>query len=100
MNTDTRNLSDTTLVVTGMTCGHCVNAVRSLLAEVSGVTVRTVSVGVAVIATAEPQVVSQAMQTLNNAGYCATIVRPSAPSNSGCCCGGGDRCGPGERPRA
>lgn len=98
MATGTQSLTDTTLVITGMTCGHCVNAVHSVLSKVPGVTVRTVSVGIAVIATAEPSIVAQALQAVGNAGYCATMVKPSAPSSPGCGCSGGDRCGAGGRP--
>ena len=39
----------TTLSITGMSCGHCVEAVRKNLSALAGVTVHDVTVGHAVI---------------------------------------------------
>ena len=86
MSTDSVRLTETTLVVTGMTCGHCVSAVRSLVLSVPGVTVRTLSLGVAVIAAPDASSISSVIQALAGAGYCATVVRPASSGNA-CTCG-------------
>jgi copper chaperone len=47
------SMQQLTLEVHGMSCGHCVNAVKQALAEVPGVTIQNVSIGQAVV-TYEP----------------------------------------------
>ncbi len=58
------------LEISGMSCGHCVNAVRGALEAVHGVHVETVAIGSAVIAydaaqTTRPQI----EQAISDAGY-------------------------------
>ncbi|MBC8086669.1 MAG: heavy-metal-associated domain-containing protein [Phycisphaerae bacterium] len=38
-----------TLQINGMSCGHCVSAVKQALAEVPGVTIENVTIGQAVV---------------------------------------------------
>ena len=40
---------DTTITISGMSCGHCVAAVRKALATVPGVITKDVTIGAAVI---------------------------------------------------
>lgn len=64
----------TTLAIAGMSCGHCVAAVRAALAQVPGIEVREVEVGRAVVA-AEPGVATAGdlIDAVEHAGYTATV---------------------------
>lgn len=66
------------LTVAGMTCGHCVHAVRSALESLPGVNVHHVRVGSASI-TLDPNGASPAtvIQSIREAGYQAGFVDPS-----------------------
>ncbi len=64
-----------TLAITGMTCGHCVAAVRKALDTVPGVSDAAVSVGsatFAVDANDRARVLSEAVTAIADAGYTAT----------------------------
>ena len=59
-----------TISISGMSCGHCVAAVRKALASVPGVTVQDVSVGSATIAIdAAAGTLSAAESAIDAAGY-------------------------------
>jgi copper chaperone len=67
-----------TLAIGGMSCGHCVAAVREALEEVPGVTVQQVSIGSATIAldpaTGSPRALTEAaVEAVADAGYEASI---------------------------
>lgn len=59
-----------TLAITGMTCGHCVAAVRRALESVPGVAVRTVELGRAEIEVTDPTVTDTRLgAVLDEEGY-------------------------------
>ena len=61
------------LDVSGMSCGHCVGAVRQALAEVPGVKVDDVSIGSASVTFDETKTkVSDLVDAVADAGYEAT----------------------------
>ena len=58
------------LEVAGMSCGHCVNAVRQALAEVPGVKVEDVHIGSATVAFDETKAtVGDLVDAVSDAGY-------------------------------
>jgi copper chaperone len=58
------------LEVAGMSCGHCVNAVREALIAVPGVKVEHVSIGSATVAFDEAKVtVGDLVDAVSDAGY-------------------------------
>ncbi len=65
-------MAEWTVHIEGMTCGHCLNAVRRALAEVEGTTIHTVQMGRAEVdADAAPEELVAAIEA---AGYGATAV--------------------------
>jgi copper chaperone len=61
------------LEVTGMSCGHCVGAVREALAAVPGVKVDNVSIGSASVSFDETKTtVGDLVDAVSEAGYEAT----------------------------
>ncbi len=54
----TVEMQTVTLAITGMSCGHCVGAVRSALAGLKGVDVQEVTIGKATVAI-DPALVTQ-----------------------------------------
>lgn len=68
-------MTRTTLKIDGMSCGHCVAAVKKALAGLDGVTVENVAVGSATVSY-DPAVSSTAKITeaVSDAGY------PAAPA--------------------
>ncbi len=59
-----------TLRIEGMSCGHCVKAVRDALAEVEGVQVERVDVGEALVAYDPAQTSPAAIgEAVRDAGY-------------------------------
>jgi copper chaperone CopZ len=67
-----------TLSIEGMSCGHCVRAVRDALAELPGVDVQRVDVGTATVAV-DPAVGSRAAveDAVRDAGYDVAAVQPA-----------------------
>lgn len=65
-------MSDLTLQIEGMTCGHCLNAVRRALAEVEGTTIHTVQMGRAEVDADAPA--EELIAAVERAGYAATVV--------------------------
>lgn len=62
------------LDIEGMSCGHCVRAVRDALSAVDGVEVRDVSIGSADIAVDERRAPrDRILDAVADAGYQATI---------------------------
>ena len=63
----------TTLRIDGMSCEHCVRAVRSALEAVPGVTVRSVAVGTATVEyDARETPFDRILDAVNDEGYAAT----------------------------
>jgi copper chaperone len=62
------------LEIRGMTCGHCVAAVKKALAAVPGATVTNVGVGTAVVeADGSPALVKALTDAVDEAGYTAVV---------------------------
>lgn len=59
-----------TLEIGGMTCGHCLRAVKDALSEMPGVTLDEVRIGKATVTFDETQVTSEAIaDAVRDAGY-------------------------------
>lgn len=59
-----------TIEIGGMTCGHCVMAVKNALAEVEGVTAEEVRVGRATVSFDESAVTAESIaEKIRDAGY-------------------------------
>ena len=67
------------LAIDGMSCGHCVAAVRDALRELPGVTVQQVGIGSAAV-TVDPSVTppSALVEALRDAGYDASATARAA----------------------
>lgn len=87
--------TNTTLVIDGMSCGHCVGHVTKALSGIGGIEVKSVAVGSAEIAATDAAAVKAALASLAEAGYPAQATQatvassPSVTPRSGGCCGGG-----------
>lgn len=67
------------LKITGMSCGHCVAAVKQALAGVAGVDVEQVDVGRAVVAYDPAAVTPEAIEeAITEEGYTVTSVEAAA----------------------
>ncbi|HSU94537.1 MAG TPA: cation transporter [Gemmatimonadaceae bacterium] len=68
-------MTRTTLKIDGMSCGHCVTAVKKALLDLDGVTVESVAVGTATVqydpAVASPEKIAEA---IGDAGYRAAAA--------------------------
>jgi copper chaperone len=68
-------MTRTTLKIDGMSCGHCVTAVKKALLDLDGVTVENVAVGTATVqydpAVASPEKIVEA---IGDAGYAAAAA--------------------------
>ena len=63
------------LAIDGMSCGHCVAAVRDALGQVTGVTVKDVAVGsAAVIIDPARTSPSAVVEAIRDAGYDAEVA--------------------------
>jgi len=95
MSTTTNNSQTISLAIEGMSCGHCVQAVRQALSVLPGITTQSVAVGSAVVASNDPAAASKALAALEEAGYSATVIptgtmKKPAPNGGGggcSCCG-------------
>ena len=63
-----------TLHISGMSCGHCLNAVQRALHGVPGAEVRSVRIGRAEVAVQEAVTVDALVAAVAAAGYTATAV--------------------------
>ena len=62
-------LNTTTITISGMSCGHCVSAVRKALTEVTGVAVQDVQVGTAVVEVESAEARAAAEAAIERAGF-------------------------------
>jgi copper chaperone len=63
-------MTETTLTITGMHCGHCVTRVQKALGALPGVQVRKVEIGKATVAFESSPATSDAIrQAVRGAGY-------------------------------
>ena len=68
-----------TLRIDGMSCDHCVRAVRTALEAVPGVTVRAVAVGTATVAyDARETPIERILDAVHDEGYAVTPEAGSA----------------------
>lgn len=68
-------MSNATLSITGMSCGHCVAAVSNVLKAIDGVTVEEVRIGSAKVAYDAAKVSPAALaQAVTEEGYVATVT--------------------------
>lgn len=67
-----------TLTIEGMSCGHCVAAVKQALEAVDGVDVQNVSIGQALVAVPDDQRSLESVKdAVEDAGYVVTAAQPS-----------------------
>jgi copper chaperone CopZ len=63
-------MKDITITISGMSCGHCLNAVNKALSGVAGVEIKTVQMGRADIRVADDSDATQrAVSAVEQAGY-------------------------------
>ena len=66
------------LAIDGMSCGHCVAAVKDALAELPGVHVERVAIGEATVAlTPGAPTVDALVEAVRDAGYEARVAEPA-----------------------
>jgi|JRYD01.1.fsa_nt_gb copper chaperone len=86
-----------TLSIEGMSCGHCVRAVKEALSGLRSGKLRDVGIGFAEIDVLSPSAEVDAIAALKDAGYSARATAPSPSSGSqvkhGCCGGPKGCCG-------
>ena len=62
-------MDTTTITISGMSCGHCVSAVRKALTEVTGVAVQDVQIGTAVMGVESAAARAAAEAAIESAGF-------------------------------
>jgi copper chaperone len=62
------------LSIDGMSCGHCVAAVKQALESVPDVVVRDVRIGTATVETDDPATIDAIKAAIEDAGYFAEVV--------------------------
>ena len=62
-------MDTTTITISGMSCGHCVTAVRKALTEVTGVAVQDVQIGTAVVEVESAAARAAAEAAIERAGF-------------------------------
>ena len=65
------------LHIEGMSCGHCLNAVRQALHGVAGAEVKSVQMGKAEVDVPGKPVIDALVAAVSEAGYRATVVAPA-----------------------
>jgi len=100
MDMTTKATGTINLAITGMTCGHCVQAVTKALSAVPEIKVRSVALGLAAIDSSDGGAAEHAIAALDRAGYPAKAVtddvaralgarvNEAGAGSSGGCCGG------------
>lgn len=76
------------IAIEGMSCSHCVGAVKDALAGVQGVRVLSVSVGAALVDAAASVCRETLVGAIDEAGFTARIVDGTASKGKECGCGG------------
>jgi copper chaperone len=62
-------MQDITMNITGMSCGHCLNAVSKAIANVDGVEVKGVRIGRADLRVSDDSIVARLTAAIEDAGY-------------------------------
>jgi copper chaperone len=71
-------MRDLHIEIVGMTCDHCVNAVKNRLAATPGVTVKDVKVGSAQIALDESKAsMEDVEEAISDEGYTVDVFNPA-----------------------
>jgi copper chaperone len=65
-------LEERRVIIHGMSCNHCVMAVRKALMQIPNITIKDVQVGSAVIESADPAALPLIQAAVEKAGY--TVV--------------------------
>ena len=69
-------LTEKTLLINGMTCGHCVISVRKELSKIDGVKIDAVKIGSAAVTVDETKVTDQVLQhAVEEAGYTVASIK-------------------------
>ena len=69
-------MTTVSMQISGMTCGHCVSAVRKALEAVPGVTVEQLAIGSATVAYDEAATNADAIaQAVDDEGYPVTLTK-------------------------
>jgi|GEM_PF-824367 len=76
------------IAIEGMSCAHCVGAVKDALAGVPGVRVLAVRVGAALVDAAAGVCGETLVSAIDDAGFKARVVDGSEPKSNHCGCGG------------
>lgn len=84
------------LLISGMSCEHCVQTVTSSLAAIPSVNVRAVGIGSAEIESSRAGALEEAIAALAESGYSARVTSRAdllgARKPNGACCGGRRAC--------
>jgi copper chaperone len=68
-------MSRITLAIDGMSCGHCVSAVRSALTQKPGIDIERLAIGSATVSYDEARYsVDDVIQAVQQAGYSAKVA--------------------------
>lgn len=67
-------MASVTLRIDGMSCGHCINAVRQALNGVPGAMVKSVQIGQAEVAVPSIALAADLEAAVSRVGYPATVV--------------------------
>ena len=62
-------MKDITIHISGMSCGHCLNAVSQAIREVPGIEVRSVLIGRAELRVFDGDATARVRAAIENAGY-------------------------------
>jgi copper chaperone len=62
-------MRDIAITISGMSCGHCLNAVSQAVASVSGVQVKNVRIGRAELRVSDDSTVARVKTAIEEAGY-------------------------------
>jgi copper chaperone CopZ len=71
-------MTEITVQIDGMSCGHCLNAVNRAVAQVAGVQAREIRIGQARVTVESPEVTGQLLAAITEAGYPASVVSTPA----------------------
>ena len=71
-------MKDITIAISGMSCGHCLNAVNRALAKVPGIEVRSVQIGRAELRVPEGEdATTETLAAIADAGYKVEGITPA-----------------------
>jgi copper chaperone len=62
-------MSDIAIAISGMSCGHCLNAVNRALQSVEGIELKSVRIGQAELRAASEEAIARVTAAIEEAGY-------------------------------